>query len=136
MNGGPITLEARKCGRTPSARRLALLLGLKPRPIRKASYTILSEAGELRIAPRLRVRLRYGTICDLRLRALAECAVQDVSATGARLLVPPRVLLPTRFNLVEDEGRAVSPVALVWRRGSECGVRRLSRNHKTADGGY
>lgn len=124
---GPVLLEARLSAGQARVAAWRRLLRMKPRPIRKASYCILSETRELRIAPRLRARLRYATIADLRQRAFVECAVQDVSDTGARLLTPARALLPARFLLVEEEGRAARLAELVWRRGGACGVRWVSR---------
>ena len=55
-------------------------------------------------------------------KPIATCVVQDVSAGGARLSVPPDTSLPDRFSLylpLRDETHAVE---VRWRREDACEV--------------
>lgn len=121
----PRVLDARRTARPLKPSRLAAMLRLKTRAFRVATYCVLADSAELRLSLRRRVKLRYAAIADMNGRALGECAVQDVSTTGARLRIPPRLLLPARFRLVEDDGCTTRMAQLVWRRGGMCGIRLL-----------
>lgn len=91
----------------------------------EATYSVLKEFQELRSSERRRVKLRYAKIADANLKILGECSIQDLSPSGARLLMPTKQLIPARFHLIDDRDGAVTLVALVWRNGACAGVKKL-----------
>lgn len=54
---------------------------------------------------------------------LQPCVIRDLSRTGAKIRVAPRIALPDRFDLViaSDELRTVR-ACLRWRRGEFAGL--------------
>ena len=79
--------------------------------------------GDKRSRPRRRTRLRSGKIADAEGRFIAECAVHDQSAGGARLRLLRSVSVPDCFLLYDDERSALFAAATVWRNAHEIGVR-------------
>ncbi|ACL60723.1 PilZ domain-containing protein [Methylobacterium nodulans] len=53
---------------------------------------------------------------------LVSCVLRDVSAHGARLMVPDAISFPDRLRLLVDAEEASVPCAVVWRRTGEMGV--------------
>ena len=67
-------------------------------------------------------------LCEIRLsnrEFAAGCMVQDISPTGARLLVSCGDL-PNRFLLVNHTRRTRQLCRLIWRQGGNLGVRFLT----------
>jgi hypothetical protein len=102
--------------------------------------TITTPTGDKRLTVRRRTRLRAGKILDLSNGFLAECQIYDRSAAGARLRVLGGCEIPRFIRLYEDERDCLVDADVVWRRGSEAGIRlvgiargpNLSRTHLTA----
>ncbi|HEY8578727.1 MAG TPA: PilZ domain-containing protein [Beijerinckiaceae bacterium] len=70
---------------------------------------------------------RYAVSLDARIvynggRAVLNCRVVDVSATGAKLELDERVSVPERFTLVIDTLGESHSARLAWRAGSGVGV--------------
>jgi hypothetical protein len=55
------------------------------------------------------------------------CVICDYSASGARLRIPPDVLLPDTFELYMPQHWATYRVALRWRTGDDVGVEFCNR---------
>ena len=69
---------------------------------------------------------RVGTITALTGGDIINCWVADVSAGGAKLLVPTPEIVPDYFRL--QFGDPIEPKCSVrWRRGKELGVMFLTR---------
>ncbi len=51
-----------------------------------------------------------------------ECAVWDLSATGARLVIFPPTDVPLEFELRIPQEGAIARVRLVWASGNDYGV--------------
>lgn len=54
-----------------------------------------------------------------------DCLVRDWSPAGARLVFSEELVLPTKFDLVIPHKRDSQPARIVWRKGTEVGVRFL-----------
>ena len=52
-----------------------------------------------------------------------DCAVRNLSKTGAALDVTSPVGIPDRFTLVVDTDRSKLPCCIVWRKEKRIGVR-------------
>ena len=52
-----------------------------------------------------------------------DCSIRDLSAYGARLKLGDAQDLPESFSLLVVNSRTVIPVAPIWRRGLEAGVK-------------
>jgi hypothetical protein len=74
---------------------------------------------ETRIAPRYRVlkaaKIEFGGVT-------IDCAVRDLSTTGAALEVPSKMGLPGRFTLVVPDDGLHLPCHVVWRKEFRIGV--------------
>ncbi|ADZ69210.1 PilZ domain-containing protein [Polymorphum gilvum] len=77
---------------------------------------------EHRRHPRRRTRLRTGKIADADNRFLSECTIFDVSAGGARLMVPEHLNLPAEIILFDDLEKTVALASVRWRRGNQVGI--------------
>ncbi len=74
---------------------------------------------ENRIAPRKRV-LKTGTIeFD---GGVIDCAVRNLSDTGAALSVESPVGIPTEFNLIVISDRVNRKCRVVWRKDCRLGI--------------
>jgi two-component system cell cycle response regulator len=62
-------------------------------------------------------------------RLTANCAVRDLSDSGARLKFRRPSDIPAAFHLIWAAERAVLKVETIWRSEVEIGVRFLSRHH-------
>jgi PilZ domain-containing protein len=51
-----------------------------------------------------------------------DCAVLNVSETGACILVPPGVAISETFELAIDNEEAIRTCTLVWQDGARIGV--------------
>lgn len=51
-----------------------------------------------------------------------DCAILNVSSTGACILVPIAQPIPESFDLVIDSDRSAHPCMVAWRRGARIGV--------------
>ena len=74
---------------------------------------------EKRKSPRKRV---YGEAVAIIPSGRAACAVQDLSATGAKLSISSRVDLPDEFEVHLLKAKTMRRVVLRWRRGVIAGV--------------
>ncbi|GGB42897.1 hypothetical protein GCM10011316_13550 [Roseibium aquae] len=54
---------------------------------------------------------------------VTDCLVRNASAVGALLVVPEDAVLPTGFLLDIPEDQALIPTKVIWREGSQVGVR-------------
>jgi hypothetical protein len=77
---------------------------------------------ERRAHPRRKTRFR-ATIVFGDERATANCIVQDLSESGARLKIDHAEAIPTDFHLIWVAERAVLEVQAVWRSRGEIGVK-------------
>ena len=74
---------------------------------------------EHRIAPRHRV-LKAGTIAFA--GGSIDCAVRNISATGAALEVTSHIGIPDTFKLIILADQFSQPCRVVWRRQKRIGV--------------
>jgi hypothetical protein len=56
-----------------------------------------------------------------------DCKILDLSEDGARVFEPPGMELPDQFQLQIDSSRILGSAEVVWRGGSQVGVRFLTR---------
>lgn len=75
-----------------------------------------------RTSPRRRT-LKSGKIVSSDGSLSIDCIVRNISKSGARLQVPPTVAVPREFTLLDGQGRNPRQATVIWRRGSEIGVR-------------
>lgn len=83
------------------------------------------NADEDRSASRRRV-LKAGVIAYNNRHVTLPCGVRDVSESGARLSITGASTAPDTFELLIDLDGTEVPCEVVWRRGSEVGVRFLA----------
>ena len=74
---------------------------------------------DLRVATRKRV-LKSGTIEFG--GGVIDCAVRNLSETGAALSVESPVGIPSDFVLIVDSGQVKRPCRVVWRKGNRIGI--------------
>lgn len=81
---------------------------------------MLEPGSPLPRAKRHRVLLQGRIVAGAQLQ---PCVIRDLSRTGAKIRVAPRIALPDRFDLViaSDELRTVR-ACLRWRRGEFAGL--------------
>lgn len=77
---------------------------------------------EHRIAPRHRT-LKGGKIAYANDACVVDCVIRNLSLTGASLVVPMTVGIPSNFTLVDAHGGTRHPAQIVWRKGERVGVR-------------
>ena len=75
---------------------------------------------ELRCAPRrpTKASAKVGLVGNRNL----SCAVQDISATGAKLAIPWTVFLPREFTFELPSMNMKKRARLKWRKGDHVGV--------------
>ena len=56
-----------------------------------------------------------------------DCKILDLTDEGARVFEPPGTELPHKFQLQIDSSRILGAAEVVWRGGSQVGVRFLTR---------
>jgi PilZ domain-containing protein len=76
---------------------------------------------ERRGSERLKAFLK-GTLYFHHGRSSVDCLIRDLSATGARLLVPDNVKIPKLFELHVSNQPEPLPARMKWRRDDEIGV--------------
>jgi hypothetical protein len=86
--------------------------------VRRASMA--DEVGwEKRIAPRTEV---FGEALVIAPGIKARCIIRDLSATGAKLGLSRKVILPEQFELLLLKTKSIRRVSLRWRSGDFAGV--------------
>jgi PilZ domain-containing protein len=75
-----------------------------------------------RCAQRRRM-LKDGRIVINKGFSLIDCAIRDVSPSGARLSVKPQCELPSELELLFVTEETLVPCELRWRRGDRLGVK-------------
>jgi PilZ domain-containing protein len=99
--------------------------GSKVVPFSAVGNTLVKETeSEARHAPRRRV-LKAGIAASNDRHLTVACTVRDVSTTGARLRAEGSLSLPDHFELIIELDGLEANCEVVWRRGSEVGVRFL-----------
>jgi hypothetical protein len=79
---------------------------------------------DLRSSGRLRALLSARIVFNNR-STTVECAVRDISETGARIALSPHVTIPNEFDLeMPQKGRRLR-AKVVWRDVEGCGVQFL-----------
>ncbi len=73
-----------------------------------------------------RLTLRTGKISAIEAATDIDCAVLNVSRTGACVLVPAGVQIPERFELAVDREDVTRNCRRIWRDGSRIGVEFLA----------
>jgi hypothetical protein len=81
-----------------------------------------STVAELRNVRRTRL-LKDGRIVLHRGWSLIDCAIRDISDSGARLSVKSHRELPQKFDLLYVTEERLVPCEVRWRRGDRLGVR-------------
>jgi hypothetical protein len=80
---------------------------------------LVENQAEKRAKPRRRVakaaKITFGDF-------VRDCALRDVSATGARITVTAAHEVPDEFHLIFSADRMMRKVLVIWRRGQEIGV--------------
>ena len=82
--------------------------------------------------PRVLV-LKTGRIVCAGASSPIDCAVLNISASGACILVPPGVMVPTSFALAIDQDAAMHDCTVAWRDGARLGVRFATSDCTTHD---
>lgn len=83
--------------------------------------TVSAATSVARSADRRRT-LKAGLIAYSGRHVTLQCAVRDLSGTGARLLVDGSIDAPDTFELIVDIDGMEADCRVVWRRGKEVGV--------------
>jgi PilZ domain len=86
--------------------------------------TVAKSDGEQRRALRRRV-LKAGLVAYNERHSTLSCTVRDISDTGARVRVDGSVSAPDTFELIIQIDGLEASCEVVWRNGSEVGVRFL-----------
>ena len=81
---------------------------------------------ERRRTSRISTRLKPGKLLSRRGAFIADCAITDRSATGARVRVFDPATLSGEMILFDETGTVVWPARLVWEHGPEAGLRFLA----------
>jgi hypothetical protein len=84
---------------------------------------------DLRQSPRRRV-LKSGVIAFNGRHCTLTCTVRDISGTGARIRVQSSVNIPDHFDLIIEMDGIEAECEVMWRRGSDVGVRFKGEQHK------
>jgi hypothetical protein len=79
---------------------------------------------EHRINPRHRT-LKGGKISYANEACVVDCVIRNLSLTGAGLVVPMTVGVPSCFTLVDAHAGTRHSAEIVWRKGDRAGVRFL-----------
>lgn len=95
--------------------------------------TTLATPAEKRAVPRRRVmksaKIAFGDFIFVR-----DCALRDVTSTGARVVVGGAHEVPNEFHLVFPSERRMRKVRVAWRREGEMGVVYEGEPVSVADG--
>lgn len=83
-----------------------------------------------RLAPRRRVLKGAHAAYNDRYCSI-PCAVRDISATGARIRSEGSVNIPDTFDLIIDLDGLEAACEVVWRKGSDIGVRFIGAPRRT-----
>lgn len=81
------------------------------------------DGAERRHAERRRTRLRSGKLVNLRGRFLIDCQLHDVAKGGAKIRVADPLGVPNRFFLFDDQHEQALIAEVIWREGSELGLK-------------
>ena len=98
---------------------------------------VVSKASELpppaerRPKPRRRVLLGGLVAYSDGARSFA-CTIRDLSATGARITLPPNLAVPAKIYLINLRDRTAHEGTIVWNKGAEAGVT-FSQSFSIAD---
>ncbi|MBI2719137.1 MAG: PilZ domain-containing protein [Rhizobiales bacterium] len=74
-----------------------------------------------RSARRMRV-LKDGKIVTMNNRSVIDCAVRDLSETGARLRCQDQAAVPNEFRLLLPHDKTIRDAKVVWRRDDHVGI--------------
>lgn len=77
---------------------------------------------EKRLHPRRRV-IKSGKVLFHDGFSTFDCVIRDVSDAGAKLKAETPQFIPDEIELLVDQQELIYPCAVLWRRGSELGVR-------------
>jgi len=88
----------------------------------RAAYSV-----DGRSAARRRTRLQSAKILDAAGAFLCEATIQDLSASGLRVLLARNLGLPARLGVHVDLTGELLTVTVVWRRERVAGLRVLAR---------
>lgn len=88
------------------------------------TYRRLADAHvERRGAERRISRLKWGKALDRADCFLCDCVIADRAKDGARLRLARHVVLPSLFQLFDEDSGEIYSAQIVWRRGVEIGCR-------------
>lgn len=90
-----------------------------------------SEQHDARVALRRRV-LKAGLIATNDRHLTRNCTIRDISDTGARLRMESSLTVPDTFELIIDIDGLEANCQVVWRSGSEVGIKFLGAPRKVA----
>ena len=76
---------------------------------------------EKRIAPRRKV-LKTAKIVSFDKKTVLNCAIRDLSETGAKLVVEVSSAIPNEFQFFQLSDNTVRDAKVVWRRAGQIGV--------------
>lgn len=65
---------------------------------------------------------KAGKIISVNLSLSFDCVVRDLTATGARLIVPDTVGVPTEFFFLLPSDRLIAKARVVWRKRGQIGI--------------
>ena len=89
------------------------------------------EEQEARVAQRRRV-LKAGLVATNDRHLTRNCTIRDISDTGARLRMESSLVVPDTFELIVEMDGLEANCEVVWRSGTEVGVRFLGAPRKVA----
>ncbi len=72
---------------------------------------------------RRRTRLRSGKVVGADGQFVAECLIANRSAQGGLMRLPPRLALPARILVYDDQSGDLLAATVVWRRDRDVGLR-------------
>jgi hypothetical protein len=75
-----------------------------------------------RVARRMRT-LKSAKIIHLNRWSVTDCAVRDLSATGAKIVAQDQMSVPNEFRLLMLMDNTICNCEVVWRKGELLGVR-------------
>jgi hypothetical protein len=93
-------------------------------PFSAVGNTLVKD-GDHRMSPRRRI-LKAGIAASNERRITVNCTVRDISDTGARLRIEGSMTVPDTFELLIPLDGLEAACQVVWRKGSEVGVKFLS----------